>query len=43
MVLKLMRRKISPKPGMSFSFTRLRASGVTSRPVRPVPPVEMIQ
>jgi hypothetical protein len=36
-------RKSSPKPWISFSSTRAKASGVTSRPVMPVPPVVMTQ
>src|SRR5579859_281582 len=37
---QLSQRKTSPKPGMVFSNTASKASGVTSRPVTPVPPVE---
>src|SRR3546814_468313 len=36
-------RNSSPKPSISFSITRRNASGVTSRPVTPVPPVVMMQ
>ncbi len=36
---QLIIRNSSPKPGISFSATRSSASGVTSRPVTPVPPV----
>ena len=36
---KLIQRKISPKPSMRFSNSPSSASGVTSRPVTPVPPV----
>lgn len=33
------KRNISPKPGMSLSSSGVTASGVPSRPVKPVPPV----
>jgi hypothetical protein len=36
---KLTARKVSPKPGMSLSSSGSTASGVVSRPVKPVPPV----
>ena len=36
---KLIQRNNSPNPGISFSQTDASASGVTSRPVTPVPPV----
>ena len=32
----------SPKPSISFSKSVLKASGETSLPVKPVPPVEII-
>src|SRR3954470_11149621 len=38
---KLIQRKVSPKPSIFFSNTLSKASGVTSRPVTPVPPVEI--
>ena len=40
---KLSQRKTSPKPGISLPPSWASASGVTSRPVRPVPPVTMMQ
>ena len=36
---KLRTRNISPKPGISLSSSGPSASGVESRPVKPVPPV----
>ena len=36
---KLSARNISPKPGISLSSSGSKASGVESRPVKPVPPV----
>ena len=36
---KLIQRKVSPKPSICFSNRPSSASGVTSRPVTPVPPV----
>ena len=36
---KLIQRKVSPKPSMRFSKSPSIASGATSRPVTPVPPV----
>src|SRR5471030_2587448 len=38
---KLIQRKVSPKPSIFFSNRDSKASGVTSRPVTPVPPVEI--
>ena len=38
---KLTQRKVSPKPSIFFSNNPSSASGVTSRPVTPVPPVEI--
>ena len=40
--LKDIKRKSSPKPSISLSKISLKASGVTSLPVNPVPPVEII-
>ncbi len=39
---KLRYRKSSPNPGICLDATSSRASGVTSRAVSPVPPVEMM-
>src|SRR6187402_499608 len=36
---KLNTRNISPKPGISLSSKGMMASGVESRPVKPVPPL----
>jgi hypothetical protein len=38
---RLRLRKSSPKPGMALLTSGSRASGVTSRAVIPVPPVEI--
>ena len=38
---KLSARNSSPKPGISLSSSGSSASGVESRPVKPVPPVTM--
>jgi hypothetical protein len=39
---KLSARNSSPKPGISLSSSGSSASGVESRPVKPVPPVTRI-
>ena len=41
-LLKERNRKSSPKPSISLSKIDLNASGDTSLPVNPVPPVEII-